>query len=73
MKHLLFLFFTFSLTFSSAQNDVLIQKLKNSKFRIRTNLTPGEYAFVYKGTTPQFSSNPIFLSRLIKWSEIKFF
>ena len=60
MKHLLFLFFTFSLTFSSAQNDVLIQKLKNSKFRIQTNLVPGEYAFVYKGTTSQFSSNPIF-------------
>ncbi|MEK9584267.1 MAG: hypothetical protein VW034_05260, partial [Flavobacteriaceae bacterium] len=31
MRHLLFLFFIFSLTFSSAQNDVLIQKLKNSK------------------------------------------
>ncbi len=42
------------------------EAISNSKFRIQTNLVPGEYAFVYKGTTSQFSSNPIFLSRLIK-------
>ncbi|MGB1044610.1 MAG: hypothetical protein ACPGYU_05615 [Flavobacteriaceae bacterium] len=36
------------------------EAISNLKFRIRTNLTPGEYAFVYKGTTSQFSSSPIF-------------
>lgn len=36
------------------------EAISNSKFRIQTNLVPGEYAFVYKGTTSQFSSNPIF-------------
>ena len=40
--------------------DFTWEAISNSKFRIQTNLSPGEYAFVYKGTTSQFSSNPIF-------------
>ena len=36
------------------------KEVSNSKFRIKTNLQEGEYAFVYKGTTSQFSSSPIY-------------
>lgn len=36
------------------------EEISHSKFSIKTNLQEGEYAFVYKGTTSQFSSNPIF-------------
>ena len=40
--------------------DFKWEEISNSKFRIKTNLQEGEYAFVYRGTTSQFSSNPIF-------------
>ena len=49
MRHLLFLIFTFSLTFSSAQNDVLIQKLRNSKELLSLGLlTQVEYDSIAK-------------------------
>ena len=49
MRHLLFLIFTFCITFSSAQNDVLIQKLKNSKELLSLGLlTQVEYDSIAK-------------------------
>src|SRR6056300_1015931 len=49
MRHLLLIFFTLFITFSSAQNDVLIQKLKNSKELLSLGLlTQIEYDSISK-------------------------